>query len=124
MVPSGRSIRVTITGSLPSEQVAAHLAAADVIALPYRAILNSGSALYALSVGRPVIAPQLGSLPELAAEAGTDWVEFYEGEFSAEKLRSALGEAKKTLDLIQFVKQGDPVVTLLDPEPHYQVVGS
>ncbi len=40
------------------------LAAADVVVLPFEQILSSGSALMALSAGRPVVAPALGCLPE------------------------------------------------------------
>lgn len=40
------------------------LRAADVVVLPFRDILTSGSAILAMSHGRPVIAPRLGCLPE------------------------------------------------------------
>ena len=44
--------------------------AADVVVLPFRDILTSGSAILALSHGRPVVAPALGCLPEtLPADA-------------------------------------------------------
>jgi len=36
---------------------------ADAVVLPFRDILTSGSAILALSHGRPVIAPALGCLP-------------------------------------------------------------
>lgn len=70
--------RVTITGSLPSEQVAAHLAAADVIVLPYRdgASWRRGSLLAALTAGVPVITTMpataddtSGQLPSLTGGA-------------------------------------------------------
>jgi len=40
------------------------LRAADVIVLPYRRITTSGSAILALSHGKPVVAPRLGALGE------------------------------------------------------------
>jgi glycosyltransferase involved in cell wall biosynthesis len=40
------------------------LRAADAVVLPFRDILTSGSAILALSFGRPVVAPALGCLPE------------------------------------------------------------
>jgi beta-1,4-mannosyltransferase len=55
---------------------------ADAIVLPYRTILNSGAALFALSRNRPLLAPNIGSLPELRETVGTDWVYLYQGEFS------------------------------------------
>ncbi len=45
--------------------------ASDMVVLPYRASLTSGSALLALSQGRPVLAPALPALAELLAD-GTD----------------------------------------------------
>lgn len=48
--------------------VQVYLAAADWVVLPYRRILNSGSALLALSFGRPVVVPQRGALPELITD--------------------------------------------------------
>jgi len=60
----GLGDRVTITGALPSERVAAHLAAADAVVLPYRdgASWRRGSLLAALTAGVPVITttPQPG----------------------------------------------------------------
>ncbi|WP_144920700.1 glycosyltransferase family 4 protein [Halorubrum salsamenti] len=46
------------------ERIQYFLNAADALALPYRRILNSGTAHLGLSYGRPVIAPAIGCLPE------------------------------------------------------------
>ncbi|MBY8829744.1 hypothetical protein [Hephaestia mangrovi] len=54
--------------------------------LPYRAILNSGSAIHALSRHRPVLVPALGSMPELARLVGHDWVQLYDGRLTPERL--------------------------------------
>jgi glycosyltransferase involved in cell wall biosynthesis len=54
----------------------------DGVVLPYRYILNSGAALFALSRNRPVLAPRLGTLPELQEEIGADWVDLYEGDIA------------------------------------------
>lgn len=51
-------------GYADDEELRLFLAAADVVVLPFGEILSSGSALMALSCGRPVIAPALGCLPE------------------------------------------------------------
>jgi beta-1,4-mannosyltransferase len=48
---------------LPEEELTRVLRAADVVVLPFRDILTSGSAILALSHGRPVIAPAMGCLP-------------------------------------------------------------
>jgi beta-1,4-mannosyltransferase len=49
---------------IPEEELSVILRAADVAVLPFRNILTSGSAILALSHGRPVIAPAMGCLPE------------------------------------------------------------
>lgn len=60
----GLADRVTVTGALPSEQVAAYLSAADAVVLPFRdgASWRRGSLLAALTAGVPVITttPQPG----------------------------------------------------------------
>jgi glycosyltransferase involved in cell wall biosynthesis len=48
---------------IPEEDLSAILRAADAVVLPFRDILTSGSAILALSHGRPVIAPAMGCLP-------------------------------------------------------------
>jgi len=65
------------------------LAAIDIVVLPYAAILNSGSAMHALSAGRPVVAPRLGSLIELAEQVGPWWIALFDGTLDAEDLRRA-----------------------------------
>lgn len=62
--------------------------ACDGVVLPYRNILNSGSALHALSRNRPVLAPRIGSLPELQEHVGEDWLYLYEGELTPQVLRN------------------------------------
>lgn len=50
---------------IKDEDVQVYMNACDWVTLPYQKILNSGSALLALSFGRPVIVPQRGALTEL-----------------------------------------------------------
>ncbi len=49
---------------IPDAEVQRYFNAADCVVLPYRAVLTSGAALLALSFGRPVIAPDLGSMKD------------------------------------------------------------
>jgi glycosyltransferase involved in cell wall biosynthesis len=51
------------------EEVTPLLSAADVVALPFRHVSTSGSAILALSHGRPLIVPDLPALADLPAEA-------------------------------------------------------
>ena len=66
------------------------LRAADLVALPYRDVFNSGSALLALSFLRPVLVPNAGALAELQERFGAGWVRIYHGELTAAALRHAL----------------------------------
>ena len=55
---------------IPEEELSVILRAADVAVLPFRNILTSGSAILAMSHGRPVVAPSMGCLPQtLPADA-------------------------------------------------------
>ena len=54
--------------STPRDDVQLYFNACDVVALPFREILNSGTVMLALSFGRCVITPKMGSLPEIAPE--------------------------------------------------------
>ncbi len=56
---------VSMFNPIPSSAVQIYLNAADVVVLPHRAVLNSGSLMLAYSFGRPVIAPASGCLDEL-----------------------------------------------------------
>jgi beta-1,4-mannosyltransferase len=58
--------RITLySGFVPDEDLQIYLRACNVVVTPYREILTSGSAILALSFGRPVIAPAIGCLQEL-----------------------------------------------------------
>jgi glycosyltransferase involved in cell wall biosynthesis len=70
------------------------LRATDLVILPYKEILNSGSAILALSFDRPILVPALGALAELRELVGADWVRLYEGELSAEIVRDAIDWTK------------------------------
>lgn len=74
--------------SLPDEDVEKAVDHADGVVLPYRAILNSGAAIFALSRARPVLAPNIGSLPELQAIVGSDWLRLYDGEISLDAVEN------------------------------------
>ena len=50
---------------IPDEDIQVYMNACNWVVLPYRKILNSGSALLALSFGRPIIGPKKGALSEL-----------------------------------------------------------
>jgi beta-1,4-mannosyltransferase len=73
-----------------AKDVAAYLSTADLVVLPYREVLNSGSALLALSCSRPVLVPDRGSLGELKAEFGDTWVRTFREDLDGVILEAAL----------------------------------
>jgi beta-1,4-mannosyltransferase len=70
--------------------VSKFMQAADLVVLPYRAILNSGSALLALSFNRPILVPDLGSMGDLRNDFGSDWVQTFSGDLDAQTLERSL----------------------------------
>jgi beta-1,4-mannosyltransferase len=78
--------------ALSTTEVESVVKASDLIVLPYRDALSSGAALLALSLGRPVLAPNLGAFADLRAEVGSAWMRTFDGALDA----SILGEALET----------------------------
>lgn len=60
-------IRIHPSPYFAAEEFQYFLNAADVVVLPFAAVLTSGSAIQALGFGKPLIVPRLGCLPELIA---------------------------------------------------------
>jgi beta-1,4-mannosyltransferase len=54
---------------IPEDEVQVYMNAADVVILPYRDVLNSGTAILGMSFGKPVIAPRIGCMPEIVTSA-------------------------------------------------------
>ena len=78
---------------IPAEELSIPLRASDVIVLPYRASLNSGLLLLALTFGRPVIA---AASPHVSETVGEDAaITFVAGEVAG--LRAALGGVDRLL---------------------------
>jgi glycosyltransferase involved in cell wall biosynthesis len=95
-------------GQIAGSEMDRLLRCADAVVLPYESILNSGTALLALSFARPVVVPAVGSLTELARDVGTDWVRTYSGEFDSEVLRRALTDT---------LPSGEPDLSAFDWDP-------
>ena len=64
---AGRDGRILVFSSpyFPNEAFQVYLNASDVVVLPFSDVLTSGTAITALSFGKPVILPRVGCLPEL-----------------------------------------------------------
>lgn len=78
---------------LPEEDMPRWLGAMDLVVTPYREVLNSGTALLALSFGRPILVPAIGAMTELA-EAAPEWVLTYEPPLGPADLERALVRAE------------------------------
>ena len=55
----------------------------ELVVLPYRFMHNSGAALAALSLGRPVLVPDNDLNRALSSEVGPGWVHLFDGELTA-----------------------------------------
>ena len=81
-------------GFVDQNEIQKFLRATDLVVLPYSEILNSGSAILALSFDCPILASAQGALVELREIVGPAWVRLYEGELSPEIICSAIDWAK------------------------------
>lgn len=80
---------------IEEEEIAVLLVASDLVALPYEAIMHSGTALLALSFDRPVLMPDRGAMAELQDRVGAEWMRTYSGTFSLEVLTEAITWAER-----------------------------
>ncbi|WP_121969873.1 glycosyltransferase [Leptolyngbya sp. BC1307] len=74
------------------EELQIFFKAADLVVLPFKEILNSGSLLLALSFNRPVLAPDLGAVSDWQAQIGSDWIKTYSGALTPAVLQEAIDE--------------------------------
>ena len=70
--------------------LAAEIAGATLVVLPYKAMHNSGALLLALSLDTPVLAPDNEVNRRLAEEVGEGWLHLFEGTLTIEDLERAL----------------------------------
>jgi glycosyltransferase involved in cell wall biosynthesis len=75
---------------IPVDDVQMFFGAADLVALPFQEIMNSGCAILALSFDRPALVPDRGSLPELQRQVGSEWIRTFPAQLSADEIRSAV----------------------------------
>ena len=69
--------------------------ACDLVVLPYRRILNSGTLMLALAFRRPVLVPDRGTMSELQKRFGHDWIRLYNGDLDESEIVAALEWARK-----------------------------
>ncbi|WP_454860201.1 glycosyltransferase [Promicromonospora soli] len=82
-----------------SDEVLAHeVRSAELVVLPYTQMHNSGAALLALSLDRPVLVPRSAATDALAREVGEGWVIMFDGELQRGDLLRAMAVARLTLE--------------------------
>jgi glycosyltransferase involved in cell wall biosynthesis len=81
-------------GFLTDKALVAEIIESDLVVFPYTDVLNSGAAIYALSVGRPVLASDTALFRELQSLVGKDWVYLIEKELNASVLLKAIEKAQ------------------------------
>ena len=88
--------RITVRlGFLPDDDLVAAVTAAELVVLPYRFMHNSGTVLAALSLDRPVLAPDTAVNADLAAEVGPGWIHTFAGDLTSEAIEAALATARE-----------------------------
>ncbi len=75
---------------LDDRSLVACLARADLVVLPYKKILNSGSILLAFGAEKHVLAPAIGSMRNLQQEVGAGAISLYDGPLSSDILDRAI----------------------------------
>ena len=70
----------------------------ELVVLPYRFMHNSGGALAALSLDRPVLVPDNAVNRDLSTEVGPGWVISYSGDLTADQLVGAVHEVRACPD--------------------------
>lgn len=91
---------------IENERIHLYFSAATAVVFPYVALLNSGSLILAMSYGKPIIAPRLGSIPEVLGNADALLYE--------PKDPQGLSKAMKTITHIDLAKLSQQVTQVCD----------
>ena len=92
---AGADDRITLTFAYISDaDLVDHVGRAELVVLPYTDVRNSGGALTALSLRRPVLLPDNVMNRRLRDELGARWVSLYDGELSAGAITAALASVR------------------------------
>jgi beta-1,4-mannosyltransferase len=81
---------------LSDAELVQEMGAAELVVLPYREMHNSGGALAALSLDRPVLVPDNEVNRLLAEEVGPGWVFRYDGTLTGPDLVTALAARRSS----------------------------
>lgn len=88
--------RVSVSlGHLSDAELAAEVAQAELVVLPYNDLYGSEASVLALSLARPILVPANAATRALRAEVGPGWVFTYTGALTARILNRALDDCRK-----------------------------
>lgn len=79
---------------LSDPELVAEVTSAELVVLPYRDLFNSGVALLALSLDRPILVPESATTMALAEEVGTGFVQTFSGRLSGADIVAAVESAR------------------------------
>jgi glycosyltransferase involved in cell wall biosynthesis len=82
---SDRRLRL-IGGFVDEDELMTLIRASDHVVLPYRRVLNSASAMLALTLGRPVVLPRTATFEALRDQVGDGWVALFDDRLGASQL--------------------------------------
>ncbi|WP_051973023.1 glycosyltransferase [Cryobacterium sp. MLB-32] len=85
---------VLALGHATDHDLVEEIGQAELVVLPYREMHNSGAALLALSLNRPVLVPSNDVTEELGREVGPGWVITYHGPISPRLLAAAIERSR------------------------------
>lgn len=89
---------------IDDERLAEEIGSAELVVLPYRRLHNSGAALLALSLDRPVLVPDGAPTKRLADEVGSEWVHRF-GRRSADAAEGAPIQAADIAAALRAIRQ-------------------
>ncbi len=96
---SRRDARISFVDEFVSDATLAHeVRSAELVVLPFSKITNSSTLLVALSLGRPVLAPETPLIDEVAAEVGPGWVMTFRSALGPTDLTTALATVRSDPD--------------------------
>jgi beta-1,4-mannosyltransferase len=88
--------RVSVAlGHLSDADLAAEIAQAELVILPYQDLYGSEASVLALSLARPILVPANAATSALRAEVGRGWVFSYTGALTARVLDDALAHCRE-----------------------------
>ncbi|GAB4114378.1 MAG: glycosyltransferase [Candidatus Caldatribacteriota bacterium] len=82
---------------IPDDEIQTYMNAADVVVLPYRDFLTSGAVILAMSFGRPIIGPAIGSMLDVLDDKGSIIYNPLEKDGLLKAMKKALGADLKRM---------------------------